>query len=567
MAKVPGLMRRGNTYTFRKRVPSDLVAVLGLKEVKKALGTSDYKKAVEEATLAAAEFNTLWKKQREALAKGEPVSRKDTLTEADLRRAVLGHFWRGEQKLQPVAPDDEAREHIESEIGGYQGKDPSADAALLAQATTIIEEKKLPIDLPAGRKVGVQAAPFAPSPELMRLLELVRRADIEHLKRMLDRMDGNHGDVSHDPLFAGINSVSQPPSTAQATTLGDAIRRFETDPTRAHLGDTADAKYVITFRAMKEVIGIDRTLASITRAECAEVQELIAGMPANVAKLKAYDKCKTLRDMVAMAAERGDRRMATGTVRVYTHTLSAFFNWTIRKGLLTFNPATRLAPAKGVADVSRRPFTIAEMNQIVAGLPAWSRNGRLASRYWVPLIAIFSGMRLGEIVSLAVDEIGVRDGVECLVLRKTADKSLKTPGSERVIPVHPELVRLGLLQHVAKIREDGGMHIFADLRGEPQDDLSDIFQKRFSYWLKSVLGINEKGVSFHSFRHGFRDALREAGVPIDATRALGGWARSGGIEERYGQGTRPSTLAKWMAEVHYDGLTLPSQLPHDVHSL
>ena len=63
-------------------------------------------------------------------------------------------------------------------------------------------------------------------------------------------------------------------------------------------------------------------------------------------------------------------------------------------------------------------------------------------------------------------------------------------------------------------------------------------------------------VSFHSLRHGFRDALREAGVPIDATRALGGWARSGGIEERYGQGTRAATLAHWMAKVDFPGLDL-----------
>ena len=77
------------------------------------------------------------------------------------------------------------------------------------------------------------------------------------------------------------------------------------------------------------------------------------------------------------------------------------------------------------------------------------------------------------------------------------------------------------------------------------------------YWQKKVLGIDERGVSFHSFRHSFRDGLREAGVPSDATKALGGWARSGAVEERYGQGTRPATLARWLAQVKYPGLVLP----------
>jgi integrase len=107
-------------------------------------------------------------------------------------------------------------------------------------------------------------------------------------------------------------------------------------------------------------------------------------------------------------------------------------------------------------------------------------------------------------------------------------------------------------------RERGEVHLFPDLPGKDQGHVADLFQKRFSYWLRQELGINVPGVSFHSFRHGFRDALREAGVPIDATRALGGWARSGGVEERYGQGTHPATLARELTKVRYDGLVTES---------
>ncbi len=556
MEKVTGLMRRGSTYSLRRRVPTDLVEALGRREIWVALGTSDYREAAKEARRASVRLDMEWDAARAALKNGEPVPSKNTVAEADIRRAVLGDFWRAEQGAT-VAHDDDVRENAEHDIDGYQRRDPSAEAALVSQARSLIDKHKLNIPLPDATRVGQRAEPFTASPELVKLLELLRRADIEHLKRMLDRMDGQHGDVAHDPLFAGVNSVSPRPALSEGITLGEAIKRMETDPTRAHLGDTADAKYVMTFRAMKEVIGPDRALASITRADCADVQELLAGIPANVSKLKAYAKCETLREIAALAATRTDRKMAVGTVRVYTHTLSSFFNWAINKGLITVNPAVRLAPAKGAAEVSKQPFTVEEMNKLVAGLGQWSKGGALSGRWWVPLIAIYSGMRLGEIVSLTVDDVGMRDGVECFLLRKTADKSLKTPGSERVLPVHPELIRLGLLQRVAKLREGGETRLFPDLQGEGQAELSDLFQKRFAYWQKKVLGIDRPGVSFHSFRHGFRDALREAGVPIDATRALGGWARSGGVEERYGQGTRPSTLGRWMATVKYDGLVLP----------
>lgn len=59
--------------------------------------------------------------------------------------------------------------------------------------------------------------------------------------------------------------------------------------------------------------------------------------------------------------------------------------------------------------------------------------------------------------------------------------------------------------------------------------------------------------SSHSFRHNSRDALREAGIGRDAVLAMGGW-RSGGTEEIYGGGLRPSTVARAMLKVQYSGL-------------
>lgn len=556
MEKVAGLMRRGSTYSLRRRVPTDLVEALGRQEVWIALGTTDYRAAAKKARIEAVRLDTLWDSQREALKRGEKISPADTVSETDLRRAVIGKFWADEQGvIADVDTDGEIRTEAEKEIGAYESRDNSAEAALFEQARSLIHKRGLNIPVPTKFVIGARPEPFTASPELLRLLELLRRADIEHLKRALDRMDGRHGDIAHDPLFAGINSVSPPPLVSEGITLGDAIRRFETDPTRAHLGVKAGDKYKVPFRAMREIIGTDRPFATIARAECAEVQEVLAGLPVNFPKLKPYRKCKTLREIAMLAAERGDKVLSPGGVRVHTHALSSFFNWAIRKGLVQHNPATRMAPARGPAEVSRRPFTIAELNKIVAALPDWAK-GKKPARYWVPLIAIFSGMRLGEIASLTIDDVGVRDGVDCFILRRTEDRSLKTPGSERVIPVHSELVRLGLLQRVAKLREEGVSRLFPDIEGATQKERSTQFQKNFAYWQKKVLKITERGVSFHCFRHGFRDALREAGIPIDATRALGGWARSGGIEERYGQGTRPSTLAKWMEKVSYPGLLL-----------
>jgi integrase len=551
-------------------VPGDLLEAIGHSQIWLSLDTSVYSEACKSARIAAVRLDIEFDNHRKALKDGK-ISLSKTLTdvtESELRRVVASDFWTSQQSLRPTVYEGEFSAidiaSLEHELGGLQDNDPSALASLLVKARSIIRERDLPISIPDERALSKtppdsEATTNVPK-QLTHLIQLLRRSEMEKLKRAIDKLDGGHGDQSFDPLFDGINSVSVRPSAGAGTTLSEAILRFGTDPTRAHFGDTAAAKYVVPFRAMKEIIGADRLLSSIDRADCAAVQEIISGLPANVSKLKAYADLKTLRAIVSMAKTRTDPLMSPTTVRVYTHTLTAFFNWSIGKGLLTINPASRLAQARGPSEISKRPFSIGELNSIVGSLAKWSDNNRLAGRYWVPLIAIFSGMRLGEIVSLTVQDILIKDDVRCFILRRTEDKKLKTQGSERVVPVHPELIRLGLLKQLQLSVDQGKLRLFPDLPGDDQKQLSDLFQKRFAYWQKKVLKLSGKGISFHSFRHGFRDALREAGVPIDTTRALGGWARSGGIEERYGQGTRPSTLAKWMDLVTYRGLAPLSPL-------
>ncbi|MDR9772427.1 site-specific integrase [Rhizobium hidalgonense] len=555
MLKVTGLQRRGSTYSLRRRVPSDLVNSLGKKEEVIALHTSNYKVAAEAARLESVRLDKLWANHREALKRGEAIDPTRKVTDIELRRLVVGDFWRGEQTAPRLPDDDEIRENIEHDIAGYEQRNPSSEAALLAQAKSIIREQELPIEVPAKTEMGKRAQPFEAPRELVQLVDLIRRADVEHLKRALDRMDGQHGDREHDPMFRGISSVSQPPAVAEGITLRDAIKRFESDPMRAHLGDTANAKYVVTFRTMKEVIGEERALASITRAECATVQEMFSALPSNVSKLKPYAHCKTVREIIALAAQRKtDKLLSPGTVKVYTHTQSAFFNWAISKGLIAINPASGMAP-KNAKNGKRRAYDFDQMNNVLASLPEWSEQGALAGRYWLYIIGIFSGMRLGEIATLNVDDIVAQYGSHFFRLWETDDRGLKTENSERIIPIHPELIRLGLLQRVANLKKAGITRLFGDLPGDDQDHISDLFSKRFAYHLKT-LKMHGNGLTFHSTRHTFRDALREAGLPHDATVALGGWSPKS-VDERYGNGMRPQTLVRWMAEIKYEGLMIP----------
>jgi len=480
-----------------------------------------------------------------------------------MQSVVQDYFYRLE-KATVGYPEQTDRDNLDVELGQLLEGD-AAVPHVSAIAVRLAEENELPISLPVqSGRMPLQRVATPPSSDrsLVRLVELVRRAEIEHVKRRLDRLEGEDGDKPHDPLFSSVSTVLPPPPKARLrSTLGETIHRFETDPTRAELSEAAAQKYILPFRALRELLGDDKILADIDRADCVEAFELLSMIPANIKKKRKYDGL-SLRETAALSQETNDERISATTLRNHAHHISSFFNWAIRKGILTTNPATRMTVGAKGAPSTRKPFTQSQLTTLFAALPKWCEG--FVGKKWLPLIALFSGMRLGEIATLRVNDVRMIDGTTCFVLVETEERSLKTPGATRNVPLHPELIRLGLLRYVEARRDESGdnARLFPDLAGDTQRQIVDVFQKRFSYFISRLPGFDGKGtgVSFHSFRHGFRDALREAGVPIDATRALGGWARSGGVEERYGQGTRPATLAKWMSKVSYPGLTLPASL-------
>ncbi len=158
---------------------------------------------------------------------------------------------------------------------------------------------------------------------------------------------------------------------------------------------------------------------------------------------------------------------------------------------------------------------------------------------------------MSECCQLTVDDVAVRDDTPVILVRGGDGKRVKTAAARRVIPVHPELVRMGFLDYAEAQREAGHARLFPELKRDRRGYYSDPFQKWFSRFLDKA-GAKQPRTSFHSFRHCFRDALREADVGREATLALGGWAGSGVADTVYGGGLRPGTLAREIRKVRYD---------------
>jgi integrase len=218
---------------------------------------------------------------------------------------------------------------------------------------------------------------------------------------------------------------------------------------------------------------------------------------------------------------------------------------------------------------NREPWQLEEL-KVLFGSPVFAEGvrptaGRGEAAYWLPLLALFTGARLGELAPLTIADVTADEATGISTIKVTEDleqgRRLKNVGSRRVVPIHPELVRLGFLRFVEDVRQGGGSkaRIFPLLTPGPKGGLGEAWSKWFGRYIRG-LGITNRASVFHSFRHSFKDALRAAGVSEDVNDALTGHS-GGGVGRDYGakQIVRRFgllRLAEAMAMVSYPGLDL-----------
>jgi len=267
--------------------------------------------------------------------------------------------------------------------------------------------------------------------------------------------------------------------------------------------------------------------------------------------------------------------MSSANCNEYMNKLSSFLNWAVREEMLHRNPARGLRIADGrLAREKRHPFS-AEQLQAIFDAPIYrgckddehgyslvgtSRPRR--ARFWIPLVALWSGLRQGEICQMLTDDVREIDGVWCFVVSAAEGegKRLKTAASERLVPIHAELQEIGFKGYVAARRAAGDHRLFPDLTKDSLGLYSGKFSKWFSRFLVTCGAAGDRSC-FHGFRHSFRDALREAKIDRDVALTLGGWTTTsangaGTVADAYGRGYRPPLLNEALSQISYPGLDL-----------
>lgn len=330
----------------------------------------------------------------------------------------------------------------------------------------------------------------------------------------------------------------------------------------------------------------DPALGGIEKETVLEFARLLALLPTDLHDarrkyLRETGETKTLHELIELAKRDGLKLKSEETVKRHVGNVSQILGYGVKAGLMHFNPASgykrgRSAGAGSRPQDDRQTFEPDELERIFSqdwftrGAGTITRDGSTRWRphyYWLPLLGLLTGGRINELSQLYLDDVRQSEtGTWFLDFNldgdkveeaDVPDKSLKTVNAERVVPLHAELVRLGLPEYVARLRRAGHTRLFPELKRDPVKGYGkpagSWFNERF---LGKKLGIKRNGMkTFHSFRHTFVTALERLDLPERVLAQFAGHERgTTQAGSRYAKDRSADELAKNLAGLHFPAL-------------
>jgi integrase len=175
--------------------------------------------------------------------------------------------------------------------------------------------------------------------------------------------------------------------------------------------------------------------------------------------------------------------------------------------------------------------------------------------YWVPLLTNYTGARREETCKLRPADFRELDGIHYIQIEETETGRVKNDGSVRAMPLHLELIRLGILEFVEKCRQKGWDVLFPELRPtNGTQKFGDVFYKRVWVNIRTKGGLSPKA-DIHGARHRFSTALKDQRVESEFRADLMGHIGKTITEERYSDPAELKLLQKMVNQ-------LPSMTHH-----
>ena len=361
----------------------------------------------------------------------------------------------------------------------------------------------------------------------------------------------------------GISLPEQRPATGKKkqARFSTFENGFLADKSRegGYSGQTV-AQVHATFRLWVELMG-DRPVDEYTGGDAGRFRDLLLRMPASHGKGGRINAAEAIRlaDHKATFDQVPVVRLATKTAKRHFSAMSQMWKWLQPREHVEKNIFSGFVFAgTGGGKSKRDDWSEADLVKLLRSAPFGLEAGQDAPERWLPLIGMYSGLRLEEIARLRPEDIVDIEGILTFKIQEQPGWSPKTAAGERVVPVHPALLDLGVMGLVSRRHAEGTNRLFPDLRPTgPDGKLSAEFSRQFGK-RKTALGVGPK-TTFHSLRHSVRTILGNTDIKdswIDAVMGHEGGEKSVGISV-YLKRIGITNLATVVAAIRYpDAVTM-----------
>lgn len=161
------------------------------------------------------------------------------------------------------------------------------------------------------------------------------------------------------------------------------------------------------------------------------------------------------------------------------------------------------------------PFTDDELKLLFNSQFYLENTFKKASQFWLPMLGLYSGARLEELAGLHLASFSTVDDFPSMRLsdHETTDEG-KNEHAPREVPIHPELIKAGLLDYVELLRAEGHERLFPEIGAAARDGFAKRATTDFTAYRRAVGVGKDEGERSRKVFHSFRSTLAGRLFPL-----------------------------------------------------
>ncbi|WP_035236465.1 site-specific integrase [Desulfobacter vibrioformis] len=288
-----------------------------------------------------------------------------------------------------------------------------------------------------------------------------------------------------------------------------------------------------------------------------------------------------------------NERISDTTYNGYVDLLSGIFNFAMepRQDYIKKNVFVDLK-IKKVSTIKRTPFTANDLILFFSTDLFQKKDFKIkySWRFWVPILMCYHGFRLEEVAQLQIKNITADDDINVIEIKEEYDNvtgsiitKVKNTSSERIVPIHNTVIRIGFLNYVKYLKDHGEYRLFPDLPNVSKSGkykkagakvsrwFNEDDKKNYKYSYLTNCGINGDGKErkvLYSFRHTVQHLLNNHpdNIENDKIDRLFGHTIKAIGRKVYGGYDTP-TLSKVVELINYPNSKLPWDINPDYNKI